>query len=333
MSTTESLIYASNGADKMAWKSDLVVPEKLKKNQLLIRTLFAGINPVDYKLTHVLPLYLSRKGGPVGQDVCGIVEQVGSGVGSKFSVGDKVFGFGPGLARRTVVDAATVAKVPEGVPLDMAGAAPVAAVTAYQALRDFGGFEGTEAKRVLVIGASGGVGSCAVQIAKAKCPPGSSVVAVCSGKNADFVKSLGADEVLDYTADGFKLDTALPGKSIDIVFDCVTSADDHSYIKEGMPLLKEKSGKYVAINTAKSFEWIKLALGTAIGIKPFRGQYALMMAQGTTADLEAVAELIRDKKLKVEIEKSLPLEEKAVREGYQNLKDRRTRGKIVVKME
>ncbi len=318
----------------MVWKSSYdYTPPSVGKNQLLVKVLAAGLNPVDYKVPKIWGYYMTRKGGPVGQDVCGVVEGVGRNAESKFKVGDTVFGFGCGLADRTVVDSDKVAKVPSGVPPQVAGSVPVAALTAYQMLKDNGAFEGV-AKRIVVIGASGGVGSCAVQIAKALCPSGTSIVGVCSGANASFVKSLGADEILDYSSAGseFKLSRALPEKSVDIIVDCVTSPEDPDYVSQGMPLIKEKSGRYVASNSKHGFEWMKLLLGTSLGVNMFRGQYSLMMVRQCAEDLEAVGNLISEGKLKMVIQETVSFTEESVRNAYAKLKARRTKGKIVVTM-
>lgn len=324
-----ALIYGSGGEDKMVWKSDYS-PPAVGKNQLLVKVLTAGLNPIDYKVAKIWGFYMSRKGGPVGVDVCGVVEVVGKNVES-FKVGDTVFGFGAGLAEKTIVAADQVAKVSSGISAEIAGGVPVAALTGYQMLKDNGAFDGTQ-KRILIIGGSGGVGSCAVQIAKALCGSGSTIVAVCSGANAEFVKSLGADEILDYSVPNFKLNKALPEKSVDVVVDCVTSPDDHDYVSEGMSLLKEKTGRYVAANTKKGSDWLKLFLGRSIGVNMFRGQYSLVMVEQSGTDLAAVGALISENKLKLIIQETVPFTETAVRGGYSKLKQRRTKGKIVVKV-
>jgi alcohol dehydrogenase len=333
--TTESiyhkaLIYSSAGTNRMLWKNDLPKP-KVGKDQVLIKVISAGLNPVDYKITKITPMYMGRKNTVVGSDVCGVVQEVGSrAVG--VNVGDTVFGLGYGLSEYTVTDAKAVAKLPEGVATDVAGSFGVAPLTAYQMIKSAHGFEGTEPKTIIVIGASGGVGSCAVQIARAKCPAGSKIYAVSSAKNFEFVKSLGADEIIDYSKSDFVFKTCLPAKSVDIVLDCVSSPDDHNYVPEGMTLIKEKTGKYVAIHSASSFDWVKLFLGKALGINLFRGQYSMIICEPNKEDLIDIGKLASAGKLKMHVQEYIPFEESAIRKAFETLQNRRVKGKLVVKI-
>jgi len=327
----KGLIYSSSGVNRMLWKVDIPKP-KVGKDQVLLKVISGGLNPIDYKTTKMTPMYLGRKGTPVGCDVCGIVEEVGSRV-TDFKVGDKVYGFGYSLAEYTVTDANAIAKLPDSIPTDVAGSFGVAPMTAYQMLKSTGGFEGTDAKTILVIGASGGVGTCCVQIARAKCPPGSKIHAICSGKNADFVKSLGADEIIDYTKADFSFKTCLPEKSVDIILDCVSSPEDYNYVPEGMKLIKEKTGRYVAIHSASSFDWIKLLFGKAIGVNFFRGQYSLMFCVPHKEDLKDVGKLAAEKKLNIHVQEYVPFEESAIRKAFETLQGRRVKGKLIVKVQ
>jgi NADPH:quinone reductase-like Zn-dependent oxidoreductase len=176
------------------------------EDEVLVRVRAASVNPVDWYDVTGTP-YVSRpqlgirrpKSNRVGSDFAGEVEAAGSRV-TRFAVGDAVFGARHGAFAEyvTVPEDRAIATVPDGLTLEEAAAAPIAGVTALQGLRDRGAL--MEGRRVLVNGASGGVGTFAVQIAKAL---GGVVTAVCSGPKVDLVRSLGADRVVDYTREDF----------------------------------------------------------------------------------------------------------------------------------
>ncbi|WES64539.1 NAD(P)-dependent alcohol dehydrogenase [Microbacter sp. GSS18] len=200
---------------------EVPVPEP-GADRIRIRVEAAALNPFDWHLYRGEPWIMRlqqglRVRGPrgVGADVAGVVEAVGEDV-DRFRVGDRVFGtIGRGaLAEAAVARPAALAAVPDGVSSDDAAAAAMAGVTALQALRDTARLEAGE--RVLVWGASGGVGHLAVQLARVL--GAGSVDAVCSGRNADLVRGLGADEVYDYTT------SAAPVGPYDVVLDTVGTA-------------------------------------------------------------------------------------------------------------
>lgn len=332
--TQKALIYDSSGPNKMRWKSDFPKPKvttKDGKDLVLVKVISAGLNPIDYKIPTMKPLFFSRKGTAVGMDLCGVIEAVGSGVVG-LNVGDTVFGFGPSLAEYTLTSPEALAILPKEVSADVAGGLGVAPNTAYQMLADNGAFEGSEPKHIVVIGAAGGCGSCAVQIARAKCPKGTKIYAVCSGKNADFVKSLGADEVFDYTKSGFNFKTCLPAKSVDLIADCVSSKEDHNYVPEGMGLLKEETGHYVAINSASSLDWIKLFIKNIFGFSLFKKQYSLMYLIPRKEEIIEIGNLVKDKKLKIHVDSYIPFDESSVRQAFDTLKNRHVKGKLIVKV-
>lgn len=181
-----------------------------------------SINPIDWKLMSGKLRYLLPLKFPAVPcfDLSGVVDDANGVAG--FRHGDKVFvrmaAKSGGAARtRVAVNAGVAAKMPEGISFEAAAAIPLAALTALQGLRDYGGMEMSHSTcRVLIVGASGGVGHFAVQIAAAA---GAHVTAVCGTANVDMVRSLGADEVIDYRKQShFKSADGLP---YDIVFDCI----------------------------------------------------------------------------------------------------------------
>lgn len=201
--TMRAWTVAKNGApgDALLLKSDAPVPSPIKSANILVKVTHSALNPADLNFMSALPNWLPFRRNPtVGLDFAGEVVQLGSSV-SDLSVGSRVAGalnvmsvaIGRGsLAEYIEVPASKVALVPKSLALrDAAGALGVAGQTAWLVLKEAGVKKGD---RVLVNGASGGVGSVLVQVAKAK---GAVVYGVCSGANAEFVKGLGADEVCE----------------------------------------------------------------------------------------------------------------------------------------
>jgi NADPH:quinone reductase-like Zn-dependent oxidoreductase len=329
--TGKALIYKSGEGSYYKWVPEFKLAEP-KKDEILVKVISAGLNPIDFKVPHMLPMWLAFKGQPVGKDICGEVVAVGPQV-TDIKPGDKVFGNGAGCAEYSMTKPFAVAKVPEGASdVPLYGGLGVAVGTAYEMLELAGAFDGSEPKNVMVIGASGGVGSAAVQIAKAKCPAGTTVAGVCSSNSAEYVKSIGADTVIDYSQPNFVFGKCVPEKSLDVVIDCVSSPDDYNYKPEGMKLIKEKTGQYVAANSASSFDWIKLMFGSALGFRAFRGQYQLMFYQPTRARLEDMGRLVHENKIKVNVQEYVAFEEGAIRKALETLAGRRVRGKLIVKM-
>lgn len=171
------------------------------EGEVLVRVRAAGVNPLDWHLVRGEPFPIRMmngirrpKDGDVGLDCAGVVESVGEGA-SDFAPGDEVFGYGNGsFAELTRAKTTRLARKPERLTFEQAASLPVAGGTALHALVTHGRVE--PGQRVLIIGAGGGVGSFAVQIAKAL---GAEVTGVCSGAKVDFVRALGADDVVDYT--------------------------------------------------------------------------------------------------------------------------------------
>jgi len=169
--------------------------------EVVVRVRAAGVNPLDWHLVRGEPFLLRMmnglrgpKDGDVGVDVAGVVESIGEGV-DDFVPGDEIFGHGNGtFAELTRAKASRLARKPESLTFEQAASLPIAGGTALHALVTHGRLEAGQ--RVLIVGAGGGVGSFAVQIAKAL---GAEVTGVCSGAKVDFVRALGADRVVDYT--------------------------------------------------------------------------------------------------------------------------------------
>lgn len=229
------------------------IPTIKSKHQVLVRIKAAGVNPVEGKaaagnmklgtFTMKLPIVL-------GADFSGIIEEIGDAV-EDFQIGDEVFGslhfplfLGGTFAQYTVVDTekASIAKKPAHLSFEESASAGIAAITAYQGIVNHGKtFKNPHLHRkILVLGASGGVGSYGIQVAKA-INKDNTVVGICSGSNAEIVKSLGADRIIDYKdQDAYQSFITEEKETFDIVFDCVGGEDYYTHLD---PLLK-KGGIY-----------------------------------------------------------------------------------------
>ena len=219
----------------LVFKNDYRSP-KLSNTTVLVKIKATALNPVDYKFGW--PLF-----GPViCTDFSGVIEEVGADV-TGLSVGDEVYGWGDGaLAEYIVVPPNTVSLKPSCLTFAEAAALPVVYLTGLQAYLNYGGLK--EGGRVLIIGASGGTGIAGIQLAKAL--GASDIVGVCSGRNEELVKSLGATEVIDYTKhnllDYFKEEdgSVAESKKFDVVYDVATgSGGGEDYLALSRPLLRE----------------------------------------------------------------------------------------------
>ena len=202
--TMKAIVQDNYGSPEVLEMQDLDKPE-IGDHQVLVRVRAAGVNPADWAIMRGLP-YIARpvyglrkpKNAVRGTDVAGTVEAVGPGV-TRLQPGDEVFGWCDGsFAEYARAPEDKLAPKPANLSFEQAAALPMAGLVALQALRDHGGVRAGQ--KVLVNGASGGVGTFAVQIAKAL---GADVTGVCSTTKVDMVRSIGADHVIDYTQEDF----------------------------------------------------------------------------------------------------------------------------------
>ena len=202
----QAVVQDTYGTAAVLQSREIPTPE-IAANEVLVRVCAAGVNPADWAVMSGLPyvarpIYgMPRPKQPVrGTDVAGIVETVGADV-TRFKAGDAVFGSSNGsYAEYTIASEDALALKPSTVSFEQAAVVPMAGMVALQAIRDHGNVQ--PGQRVLINGASGGIGTFAIQIAKAL---GAHVTAVCSAGNADLVRSLGADRVIDYAREDFTL--------------------------------------------------------------------------------------------------------------------------------
>ncbi len=289
--------------------------------QVLIRVRAAGVNIADWAVMSGLP-YIARpiyglrkpKQAVRGTDVAGTVEAVGPSV-TRFKVGDEVFGSADGsYADYSAASEDELAHKPANLTFEQAAAAPMAGLVALQALRDV-----KAGQKVLINGASGGIGTFAVQIAKAL---GAHVTGVCSTRNVELVRSLGADEVIDYTVANFTAD----GRRYDLVLDNVSN---HSLAD----LRRAMAPTGTLIPNGGNFgnRWFAGAGRLAMGKVTFRsgGQHMRNFLVSMKAEnLIALAQLIEAGKVTPVIDRTYPLNEAAAAIRYVGAG--RTRGKVAI---
>ena len=300
-------------------------------DQVLVRVHAASVNPYDWhfiegtpKIIRLMGVGLRKpKDTRVGVDFAGTVEAVGK-KGTNFKPGDEVFGGRGGAFAEYVCPRATraVALKPANLTFEQAASVNIAGITALQALRDRGKVQ--PGQKVLINGASGGVGTFAVQIAKSL---GADVTGVCSTHNVDLVKSLGADHVIDYTKEDF----TKSAERYDVMLDNVGNRT----LSECKSVLTPK-GKYVLIGGGGASEQGLLGgLGKALWAMLFskfvNQQMGMMMADPSQKDLTILADMMQSGKLKPVIDRTYKLAE--VPQAIQYLEQGHARGKVVITVE
>lgn len=292
-------------------------------DQVLVRVHAASVNPLELHYMRGTPYVMRLDGGlrkpkvtRLGVDFAGTVEAVGSAV-TDFKPGDAVFGGRTGsYAEYLAVRAASIVKKPDGISFEEAAVVPIAGLTALQAVRDHGKVRAGQ--RVLINGASGGVGTFAVQIAKSL---GAHVTGVCSTRNVALVRSLGADQVVDYTREDFT-----EGKQpYDVIIDMV---GNHS-LREYRRVLKP-DGIYVMVGGPKG-RWIAPIdrVARMAVVAPFVSQkFGMMLSKLNRDDLAVLAGLMTSGKVRPVIDRRYPLAR--VPEAIRYLETGRARGKVVI---
>lgn len=256
----------------------------------------------------------------LGVDVAGQVETVGKNV-TQFQPGDEVFGVCQGaFADYGCASEGALVLKPANVSFEQAAAVPVAAFTALQGLRDKGRIQ--PGQKVLINGAAGGVGTFAVQIARSF---GADVIGVCSTRNLDRVRTIGAHHVMDYTQEDFTRN----GQQYDLIFDAV---GNHSLSDRRRALTAE--GTLVLVGGPEEGRWLGPLTGVlkAVVLSRFVNQKLLpMMARSSKDDLIVLQELLEAGKVTPVIDRSYPLRD--VPEAMRYLEEGHARGKVVITME
>jgi NADPH:quinone reductase-like Zn-dependent oxidoreductase len=289
---------------------------------VLVRVRAASVNALDWHLMRGVPSIirlftgLRRPKSPVpGVDVSGHVEDVGRNV-TRFKSGDEVFGARSGaFAEYVAGKEKDFVPKPAGFTFEQAAAVPVAGQTALQGLRDKGKIR--PGQKVLVNGASGGVGTFAVQVAKSF---GATVTGVCSPRNVDMVRSIGADRVIDYTQEDFIRD----GQRYDMLFDV---AGNHSW--SDCKRVLTPNGTHVVAGVSSRERPTILPLLLAPVASRFRRQKLVsFVAKHRNADLVALKELMEAGKLTPVIDRTFPLRD--VPEAIRYLGEGHPRAKIII---
>ena len=292
-------------------------------NQVLVRIQAAAVNPFDWHVLRGEPFlvrfmgfgFLKPKHHILGADMAGQIEAVGKNV-TLFKVGDEVFGSSlGGFAEYACIHESRAVLKPVTMTFKQAAAVSTAGLTALQALRNYGRIQ--EGQHVLINGASGGVGTFAVQIAKAL---GAQVTGVCSGKNAEKVRSIGADHVIDYTKEDFWAS----GKQYDLIID---NAAFYS-IRKPLRALKA-TGSYVGVGGSSSTAGVLQSLILNPIIAKINGRRVVsFIADINQADLLFVKELLETGKVVPVIERDYTLIETP--QAIRYVEEGHTQGKVVI---
>lgn len=296
-------------------------------NEILIKVRAASVNPLDWHFMRGMPYFLRLMTGlrqpkdkRLGVDVAGRVEAVGKNV-TQFKAGDEVFGTCRGaLAEYACTSESALVIKPDSVTFEQAASVPIAAFTALQGFRDRGQIQ--PGQKVLINGAAGGVGTFAVQIAKSF---DADVTGVCSTKNVELVRSIGADHVIDYTQEDF----TKSGQRYDVFFDCV---GNHS-LSSCMRVMNPR-GIYIMVGGPNTGRWIgPLARSIqALVLSRFVSQSMVMiMARRSKEDLTTLCELMTTGKVTPVIDRRYRLSK--VPEAIRYLEEGHARGKVVITLE
>ena len=297
------------------------VPED---HQVLVKVHAASLNALDWRPFTMSPILIrllsggwrSPKDPKVGVALAGRVEAVGSRVVG-FRPGDDVFGVAPGAFAEYACAADTkLARKPANVSFEQAATIPVAAITALQGLRDRGNIEARQ--KVLIYGASGGVGTFAVQIAKSF---GGEVTAVCSTRNVDMVRRIGADRVVDYTREDFAANGAR--------YDLIAAVNGHHAILDYWRALMP-GGVCIVLGGSMAQILQGLVLGPILSRLDSR-RVQNMLARSNHEDLAFIGNLLEAGKLTPVIDRSYPLP--AVAEAINYMIEEHARGKVVITLE
>jgi len=295
---------------------------------VLVRVRAASVNPLDWHFLRGEPYLMRLQSGlrrpkthGLGADLAGRVARVGASV-TRFRPGDAVFGDVAGCRGGSLADSVCAPEdrlcpMPANLTFEQAASVPVAGLTALQGLRDHGRIQ--DGQRVLIIGASGGVGTFAVQIAKSF---GAHVTGVCSTPNVELVRSLGADRVIDYTREDF----ARGGRRYDLVFQ-LAGTQSASDCRRALT----RKGTLVPSSGAGGGRWLgpMARLARALVSSPFVSQrIAFYVARMNVRDLDFLKELIEEGRVTPVIDRTYPLSETPAAIRY--LEQGHARGKVVV---
>jgi NADPH:quinone reductase-like Zn-dependent oxidoreductase len=300
----KAAVYLKTKSGKVLEFKDLEQPVP-KDNEVVLRVRAASVNPLDWRMKNARP----------GVDVAGEVVAIGKSV-TQFRLGDAVFGLGRGaFAEYACAAEKKLVPKPEALTFDQAAAIPIAGLTALQGLRDKGHLQ--PGQKVLINGAAGGIGTFAVQIAKSM---GANVTGVCSTKNVDLLRSLGADRVIDYTRDDFTQDS----QRYDLLLDNVGNRTLSSMRRVLAP-----HGKCVMAGAPKTLSGTLSRIFKAWAWSPFlRQKFSFFIAKMKKDDLITLCDLFKAGKVKPSIDRRYPLSETAAAIAY--VEEGHARAKVII---
>jgi NADPH:quinone reductase-like Zn-dependent oxidoreductase len=320
----KAVVYRCYGPPDVLKLEEIAKPRPAD-DAVLVKVRAASVNPLDWHYMRGEPYFMRPMAGigapesiDMGVDFAGTVESVGRNT-TRFKPGDEVFGARDGAFAEyvSVREHGSLAMKPANLTFEQAAAVPIAAVTALQALRDKGNVQ--SGQNVLINGASGGVGTFAVQIAKAY---GAKVTGVCSTRNVAMVRAIGADQVIDYTKEDFTEGL----QRYDLIIDTVGTHSLWDYRRVLTP-----QGALVMVGTLDKGPWLGPMWSSlkAFFVAPFISQkFIFMLAEMNQADLGVLRDLMAAGKVTPVIDKTYALNEVPVAIGY--LEQGHARGKVVI---
>jgi NADPH:quinone reductase-like Zn-dependent oxidoreductase len=323
----KAIVYRCYGSADVL-KLEAIAKPAVADDRVLVKVHAASVNPLDWHYMRGKPYVMRPMAGVgkpdsilMGADFAGTVESVGKNV-TRYKPGDEVFGDRDGAFGEyvSVREKGAMALKPTNMSMEQAAAVPIAGLTALQALRDKGKLQAGQ--KVLINGASGGVGTFAVQIAKTY---GADVTGVCSTRNVAMVKSIGADHVIDYTQEDFTQGSV----RYDLIIDNVGSHSLSEYRRVLTP-----NGKLVMVGGPSDDPWLG-PLTTSLKayiVSPFVSRKMIfMLAQSNSEDLDVLRDLMQAGKLTPVIDRRYPLSETAQAISY--LEQGHAKGKVIITVD
>lgn len=324
----QAIMYHKYGSPDVLELKEVEKPTP-KENEVLVKVHAAAANPIDWHTMRAKPFlvrlgngFLTPKKKTLGADIAGRVEAVGKDV-TEFQPGDDVFGdiyagrLG-GFAEYTCATEDALAAKPANLSFKEAAAVPVVAFTALQGLRDKGEIQ--SGQTVLINGASGGVGTFAIQFAKYF---GAEVTGVCSTRNVEMVRAIGADQVIDYTQEDFTKN----GRRYDLILDAVGNRSVSDYANA-----LNAQGRCVVVGMTTLWHLLHiLVIGAWVSRNSDKKIGFLGFTQANKNDLNFIKELLESGEIRPIIDRSYPLDECA--DAIRYLETGRARGKVVISIE
>jgi len=320
----KAVVYHEYGSPDVLRLAEVEKPAP-KENQVLIKVHAASVNAGDWRGMRADPFFIRLMGGGLlrpkdprlGGDVAGRVEAVGENV-KLFRLGDEVFGCAHGsFAEYALAREAYLALKPANISFEEAAAVPVATLTALQGLRDAGGIR--SGQKVLIQGASGGVGTFAVQLAKSF---GTEVTAVCSTKNLDMVRSIGADHIIDYSKEDFTRNRQH--------YDMILAVNGYYSISAYKRALNPQ-GIYICAGGTMPQFFQAMLLGSLMSRNGDKKMGSMGIAKVNQKDLVYLGELLEAGKIAPVIDTRYPLSE--IAEAIRYVEEKHARGKVVITVE